>query len=263
MSFSFTRIETHFNASCVAVLWAMLCLASVNVVATASQAKSPEPQKAPAAAQPAAKKPNVKVFTLSGTPAPGKPWERPKGVPKVRPLSIKEKLALAQGVHGIPALSPASATPFLTLTPGHLFDPGGSLELGWPAWDRLGIAYYTLDLASPDDGLNDSLAKDEYVLLGFNAEAGNVYLVDFIVVIEVPATATGERDFELAVSGLPPSEEKAFSGGNHLTAVFYVQTSGYYTARLGLKPHQNASPHPAWGDWYFLVTEVTKFVPAP
>jgi hypothetical protein len=262
MSASFTRLEICLSSKWVGLLCGLLFLVSVNVAAGAQQPKQSEPQKAPAAAAPAEKKPNVVVFTLSGKPAPGKQWERPKGVPKMQPLSIEEKLKIAQGVHGIPALSAAAATPFLTLYPGHLYDPLGSLELGWPEWDRLGIAYYSLAIATPDDDVRDSLAKEEHAELAFKADAGNVYVVDFIVVIEVPTTSTGERDFELTVSGLTPSEVKAISGGNHLTAVFYVQTSGYYTARLGLKPKQNGGTYPRWGDWYFLATDVTKFVPA-
>jgi len=261
MSASLTRLEICLRSKWVGLLWGLLLLVSVHVATAAQQLKPSEPQKAPAAPH-AKKKPKVMVFTLSGRPAPGKQWERPKGVPKVQPLSIGEKLKIAQAVHGIPALSAPAGTPFLTLYPGHLYDPLGSLELGWPEWDRLGIAYYSQTIAGGDDDVRDPLAKEEHAELTFKADAGNVYLVDFIVVIEVPTTSTGERDFELTVSGLAPSEVKAFSGGNHLTAVFYVQTSGYYTARLGLKPKQDSGTYPSWGDWYFLATDVTKFVPA-
>ena len=261
MSASLARLEICLSSKWVGLLCGLVFLVSAHVAAAAQQPKPGEAQKAPAVSQ-AKKKPKVMVFTLSGTPAPGKQWERPRGVPKVQPLSIGEKLTIAQGVHGIPTLSAAAGTPFLTLYPGHLYDPLGSLELGWPEWDRLGIAYYSQAIATGYEDARDSLAKEEHAELTFKADAGNVYLVDFIVVIEVPTTSTGERDFELKVSGLAPSEVKAFSGGNHLTAVFYVQTGGYYTARLGLKPKQNGGTYPRWGDWYFLATDVTKFVPA-
>lgn len=252
----FTRVQTRVRTKKISLICVALFLASC-AFAAAQQSKTSE--KAPAQT---AKKPNVAVFALSGTPSPGKPWQRPKGVPKMRPLSPEEKLKVVQGVHGIPAVSAPAGTPFLTLYPGHLFEATGNLELGWPKWDRLGIAYYNWVVDPQTESAYDLLAKEEHVLLTFQADAGNVYLIDFLVVIEIPPTSTAHRDFELNVSGLPASDEQAVVGGNHLTAVLYVQTSGSYTARLGLKPKQGDSPHPSWGDWYFLATEVTKFVPA-
>ena len=268
----FTRVETRVRSTWIGPLGGALLLglcvlacgdASAAAFGSAGQQTQPRhTQKRPAAGTETAKKPNVVVFALSGKPAPGKPWERRlKGLPKMRPLSAEEKLKIVQGVQGLPAVSAAAATPFLTLTPGHLYEPTGNLELGWPAWDRLGIAYYNPALGTEDGGAYDGLAKDGHVLLTFKADAGNVYLVDFIVVIELPPDSTTWRDFELTASGLPPSDQKAYTGGNHLAAVFYAQNSGWYTARLGLKPKQG-DVYPRWGDWYFLAVEVTKFVPA-
>ena len=234
--------------------------AAMLLAARATQAKQrPQSHEAGKAHPAPAKKAAIVVFPLSGSPAPGKQWQRPKGVPKVPPLAAEEKLKIVQGAQGMPAVS--APAPFLTLYPGHLYDPAGSLELDWPKWDRLGIAYYT-PATSSQEGSYDVLAKDEQVRVTFKADAGDVYLVDFIVVIEVPTTSTGERDFEVTVSGAPPVDQKAYSGGNHLVALIYSQTGGYYNVQLGLKPREGNSPYPKWGDWYFLVAEVSKFVPA-
>ena len=256
MRASRTRASRRFGLALVGFGAAAMLLA-----ARASQAaRQPQSQEAgrehPAAR---AKKAAIVVFPLSGSPVPGKQWQRPKGAPKVPPLAAEEKLKIVQVAQGMPAVS--APTPFLTLYPGHLYDPAGSLELDWPKWDRLGIAYYT-PATSSQEGSYDVLAKDEQVRLTFKADAGNVYLVDFIVVIEVPTTSTGERDFEVAVSGAPPVDQKAYSGGNHLVALIYSQAGGYYNVQLGLKPREGSSAYPKWGDWYFLVAEVTKFVPA-
>jgi|SRR5690348_3866329 len=253
MRASRTRVSGKFGLVLIGLGAAAMLLG-----AQASQA-APRPQEATKGHPAPAKKAAIVVFPLSGSPAPGKQWQRPKGVPKVPPLAAEEKLKILQGVQGIPAVS--APTPFLTLYPGHLYDPAGSLELDWPKWDRLGIAYYT-PTGPQADGTNEALAKDEQVHLTFKADAGNVYLVDFIVVIEVPTTSTGERDFEVTVSGAPPADQKAFSGGNHLVALIYSQAGGYYNVQLGLKPREGNSAYPRWGDWYFLVAEVTKFVPA-
>lgn len=269
----FTRVETRIRNKQMGLICGALLLAScglacggasTSAAAFGSAGQQTQPrhtQKRPAAGTETAKKPNVAVFALSGKPAPGKPWDRPKGLPKMRPLSAEEKLKIVQGVQGLPAVSAAAATPFLTLTPGHLYEPTGNLELGWPAWDRLGIAYYNPAVDTQDGGPDEALAKDGHALLTFKADAGNVYLVDFIVVIELPPDSTTWRDFELTASGLPPSDQKAYTGGDHLAAVFYAQNSGWYTARLGLKPKEG-NVYPRWGDWYFLAVEVTKFVPA-
>jgi|SRR5882724_1638480 len=263
MSISLARKRTPLNSGCLVLLCGVMFLVPMSVAAAAQEPKTNKAQKTPAAASQAEKKPNVGVFALSGTPTPGKQWERPKDVPRFRPLSKERKLEIAQGMQGIPKLAPASATPFLTLYPGRLMDPAGYLELGWPQWDRFAIAHYSLVIDPQHPNEPDETANQEYVELTFKADAGNVYLVDFFVVIQSPSSIPGKRDFQLTVSGLSPSNQQAVEGGNHLTAVFYAQSSGYYTARLRLEPDgNNTSPHPKWGPWFFLAAEVTKFVPA-
>jgi len=265
MSTSLTRNETLVNSRRIGLLCGVMFLAPISFAAAAREPKTNKAQRDPAAASQAERRPNIVVFALTGTPTPVHKPEKPKGLPRFRPLSNERKLEIAQGVRGTPKLAPASATPFLTLYPGKLIDSAGYLELGWPEWDRFAIAHYSLVIDPQHAGSNEPepLVNQEFVELTFKVDSGSVYLVDFFIVIQSPTANPGVRDFQITMSGLSPSSQQAVEGGNHLTACcLYAQTSGYYTARLRLKPDHNSSPHPKWGAWFFLAAEVTKFVPA-
>src|SRR5690348_8656730 len=99
MRASRTRVSGKFGLVLIGLGAAAMLLG-----AQASQA-APRPQEATKGHPAPAKKAAIVVFPLSGSPAPGKQWQRPKGVPKVPPLAAEEKLKIVQGVQGIPAVS--------------------------------------------------------------------------------------------------------------------------------------------------------------
>ena len=272
MSISLARKKTPLNSGCLVLLCGAMFLVSVNVAAAQQEPKTSKAQEAPAALQ-AEKKPNVVVFALSGTPTPGKQLERPKDVPRFRPLSNAEKLNIAQGVKGLPNLTTATVTPFLTLTIDHMEDPSGSLTLNWPDRVFFPLAHYGKSLGLPNSSTDDSkqfniaLVNQEYVEVDFQVEVNTVYMVDFFISVDVVPT-----DFQLTLGGVPSPPQRANIGGNHLFSqpvyvspvpIHFPPGPRWLNATLRLAPRPDTPPYPVWGPWYFIAAEVTKFVPAP
>lgn len=242
----------------IAALFSISLLMSGTPPTPAQESKAGQAEKPPAAAAQAETKPGL----------PQRP-EWPKGVPHFQPLSNAEKLKIVQGVKGFPNMTIASATPYLTLYPGHLNDTNGSLILGCPYWDMLGIALYEgyeCPLDTPPGG--------NYVDLILTADPGdNVYLIDFAVValLGTPGVDNGIRDFRITLltcgqNTVPPCNQPypvtttSPEGINHLPYRIYIpaQQSGYsYEVLL-----QRQVPSTG-GRWYFLAVEVSKFVNAP
>ncbi len=233
---------------------------------SAQEQKTSQVERAPAAAAQAEKK-----------PAPPQKPDWAKGVPRFEPLSNVEKLKMAQGVKGLPDLTSATVTPYLTLYPGHLTDTGGSLTLGCPERDMMWLALYSgyqcvADTEIPPGG--------NFVDLVFQTDAGNVYMIDFAVVVGPLGNADpGIRNFQLttfpAGQPLPPAPTPPFqcspqfqpqtetqilcpqatsaAGFNHLYAFIFAQKSSYEAL---------LQPLPA-GRWFFLAVDVSKFVNVP
>lgn len=254
----------------ICALCVISALAGAAPVVAAQQSKPSEAQKAPPAAAKAEKKPNIVVFKLSGTPKPTQKRERPKDVPRFRPLSKAEKLKIAQVGQGLPHFSPASLTSILSLNPGHMTDATGYLILCWPRWAGWDLAFYTSQPIWNDDLGWCGPGSDNRpgnVAVTFQAQAGYWYMVDFFVFVAPMGTGdNGLRDFEVAVGDLPPSYETAtVSGyGSHLVFKFPADSSRDYVGRLRLKPLTDSDPGSAnWGPWFFIAVEVSQFSTAP
>jgi hypothetical protein len=210
-------------------------------------------------------KPNVVVFTLSGTPKPGRKPERPVELAKFKRLPNAEKKRIAQRAPGLPDVSQATLTPFLTLTVDHMQEALGSLTLHWPERVFFPLAHYLNDFLQPyDEPSNNRLVKAEFVEVQFRVQPNRVYMVDFIVAVDnAPAW------FQVELCGAKSDPQQANAGGNHLlTAPVYIPqlplpipTGGYWcTATLRPMPPNNATVMAAaGGPWYFIAAEVTKF----
>lgn len=235
---------------------------------SAQQTKTGQAEKAPIAPQ-AEKKRSIVVFPLKGTVTPVQKPERPKGVPRFEPLSAAEKLKIVSGVPGLPNLTNTIPTPFLTLTVDHLEDPAGYLTLNWPDRVFFPLAHYANNIPCDDFRCGIALVNQgEYVQVDFQAEGGNVYMVDFFIDLDVvPA------DFQLTLGGVTSPPVTANVGGNDLlTWPVYVPVQivvpplhpppgpPWLTATLRLAPRSDNRPYPNWGPYYFIAAEVSKFV---
>jgi hypothetical protein len=256
----------------IGVLCVVSMLAATPMVFPQQSTLSQE-QKVPSAEAKAEKKPNIVVFKLSGTAKPAKKPELPKGLPHIRSLTNAERLEIARGVQGIPNLINATVAPILTLSPSHMVDPLGQLFLGAPAEDfPASLAFYDLAvlLGNYDQHCEElEVNSREYVQMFFQGEAGDVYIVDFLVVFPQPNQPS--LDFQITVSGMDPSFQQVTSPEvptmpwvAHLTTKpFLVSQSGSYLVVLQLKPKpNNESPQPNWGPWYFFQVDVAKYVPS-
>lgn len=218
------------------------------------ESKPTQAEKARPAPQ-AEKKTSIELFKLAGKPTPTQKPERPKDLPRFEPLPPAEKFRIVSGVAGLPNLTGTLPTPYLTLTPSYREDPSGNLTLGWPKLVYpFPLARYAGLEGCEECGIVS--VNQEYVEVDFPADAGKVYMVDFFVAVDF-----GPADYQLTISGMPPSQQVANAGGNHLlTPPIFVETSGWYSAILQLKPRNDTRPYPNWSPWYFLTAELSKFV---
>ena len=238
----------------IGALCALAMLTSAASVASAQQSRPTQAQKAPSAEAKAEKKPNIVVFQLSGTPQATQKPGRPKGVPALRPLSNDEKIRIVQQIPGLPHTF-SSVTPYVTLSPLHVLDPRGALDLHWPAVTSWASATYgTFPL---EEGQFQTFnAKNVEVYLA--ADKGNVYYVDFAV------WAFSAFDFQVTAPGLPPPPPppSAQPGENHVAAtVGPISASGIYRVTLQVRPPSGGGGGP-YPEWVFEFVEVTKFVPS-
>jgi hypothetical protein len=213
-------------------------------------------------------KPNVVIFTLSGTPKLMHKPEMPKDLPRFHPLSKAEKRKIAQGVKGLPNLTNAPSTPFLTLTVDHMWDPTGSLMLHWPERVLYPLAHYLNDFVEfQDEPSNNFLVKHEYVEVNFQVQPNRVYMVDFFVAVD-----TAPVWFEVELCGVTSPPQQANLGGNHLvTAPVYIPLnpgSDWCTTTLRPMPPWSGQGTPppmssAGGPWYFIAAEISQFEAVP
>jgi hypothetical protein len=224
-------------------------------------AQSTEPSqrsKLPTSEAQAGKKPNVVVFPVKGTPSRAQRPQRPRDMPTFRPLSSEEKISILQAIPGIPNLVTAPA-PFLTLSTTHIFDPLGALILSWPEYTN---PFYAAYGKFPTDRGDATAFNAKTVQVDFQADPGNVYLVDFVVYLG-PVQPTS--DFQITVPGMEPLHQPPQPNAfNHLVApVYNIPTSGWYTAFLQLQPPSENSDGKPYFSWILNRVEVTKFVPSP
>ncbi|HXN53572.1 MAG TPA: hypothetical protein VN943_16690 [Candidatus Acidoferrum sp.] len=224
-----------------------------------AQATEPSQRsKLPTSEAQAGKKPNVVVFAVKGTPSPAQRPQRPKDMPAFRPLSKEEKISILQGIPGIPNLVTAP-TPFLTLSTIHIIDPLGELILSWPKYTN---PFYAAYGKFPDDGGDTAAFNAKTVQVDFQADPGNVYLVDFVVYVG-PGQPT--FDFQITIPGMEPLHQPAQRNAfNHLVApVWNIPTSGWYSAFLQEQfPSENGGSGKPYYSWILNRVEVTKFVPS-
>lgn len=236
----------------IGVLCAVAVLAGAASVASAQQTRPTQAQKAPSAEAKAEKKPNIVVFKLPGTPKPTQKRERPKGVPRFRPLPNAEKLNVVKGV--IPQVSGLGTSVYRART----------FCLPEIIQEYLIAQYLPALPAQIVASENCTVGADnpQHVEIQFAAQASYAYLVDFFVVV-LPAAPgqvdSGLRDFEVQVSGMRPFYPTATAGYNHLLPAFCVPVTGEYTVLLELKPRGDNPPYPNWGPWWFVDAEVTQF----
>ena len=225
-----------------------------------AQATKPNPQsKLSAPEAQAGKKPNVVVFAVKGTPSPAQRPQRPKDMPAFRPLSKEEKISILQGISGIPHTF-ASATPFLTVSTIHIIDPLGELILSWPEYTN---PFYAAYGKFPNDRGDTAAFNAKSVQVDFQADPGNVYLVDFVVYIG-PVQPTS--DFQITIPGAEPVHQPAQRNAfNHLVApVWNIPASGWYSAFLQVRfPSDDDGSGKPYFSWILNRVEVTKFVPSP
>ncbi|HZP33811.1 MAG TPA: hypothetical protein VFB23_10665 [Candidatus Acidoferrales bacterium] len=211
-------------------------------------------------------KPNVVLFTMSGTPKPGRRPDKLKNLPKFKRLSNAEKKGIAQRAPGLPKLAQATLTPFLTLTVDHMQDPLGYLNLHWPERVFFPLAHYVSYndfLQNYDEECNNRLVKQECVEIHFQVQPNRIYMVDFFVAVDnAPAW------FQVEMCGVTSDPQQASAGGNHLltTPVYIPQLAprfpgGYWCAAFlrPSPPKGETEMAAAGGPWYFVAAEVTKF----
>jgi hypothetical protein len=247
------------SARVLFVLLVLLGLTGAIIEAFAQASKSGQQAKAPAVAPQQRKKPNVVVFSLQGTPAPAQRPQRPKDIPRYRPLSSEEKLKIVQGIEGLPHTLTA-APPYLTLSTIHIIDPLGMLLLNWPNYAS---PVYTDYADFPSSDKDDAKAFNaKYVQAFFQADPGNVYLVDFVIYL---GPVQGTPEFQLTVQGMTPFSQPAQPNNfNDLVApVYNIPSSGWYSVSLQVQPPPpGADGGNYYTPWLFERAEVTKYVPS-
>lgn len=243
-------------------VFCMVSVLATTSMVLAQQSKLSQEQKTPLAEVRPEKKPNIIVFNASGTPQPTQKPGRPKGVPPFRPLSKAEKIRIVQEIPGLPHTF-LSVTPYLTLSPMHVLDPRGALDLHWPAVTSWASASYA-DFPSRDE--NDAKAFNAKTVEVFlAADPGNLYQVNFdVFTFPVPA-GFKTPEWLITVQGGDPIPCKPFQPGeNYVSAVVStIPQSGIYRVTLQVcPPSADTGGGHAYPEWVFGFVEVTKFVPS-
>ena len=235
----------------------LLGVTLAQVQGSAQPRKSSQQPKAPSAASQERKRPNVVVFSSQGTPAPAQRPQRPKEIPRFRPLSDEEKLKIVQGIPGLHQTF-TSGTPYVTLSSTHIFDPLGMLILSWPEY--VSPVYSAYDKFPQDNGDANSF-NARYVQAYFQADPGNVYLVACVIYL---GQVHGTPAFQITVQGMPAmSQATQPNNFNYLVApVYNIPSSGWYAVSFQVQPPPQDSDHNYYPPWIFERVEVTKYVPA-
>lgn len=210
-----------------------------------------------------------KALVFQPVPTAGaKPPSREK--PHYKPLSDAERRVIIQHTVNV---SPATFTPFLTLTSQHFGEPGkGFLEFSYPQWFTAVPVFFDGNPPSASDCYECRLIfRAEGIDLYLYLQPNQSYFVDLITVIP-----NGQRVFQVTQQMVTPAGQPppVPVGGDQTVGVPNVPTFSHVFAQINppitvsspywLKLHYEIEPvdslsHGDTGPWSFMEVDVSSF----